>query len=454
MIAERYRVIEPLGKGSFADAFRCEDTQGGGDVVVKLYDLKRSSWRLLTAFEREAAVLETLTHPAIPRYVEHRQLPDGRLMLVQSRAPGKSLADRLRSGERFTDAQVADLVEQVLAILGYLQSYNPPIIHRDIKPGNLVLDDEQRVHLIDFGSVKDTLRHDPEIGSTIAGTYGYMAPEQFQGRAAVQSDLYGLGATVVHVLSLVPPSELPQDGLKLRFRDSIKATAGMARWLDRMLEPDPRDRFADANEAVEAFRRRDEDAPAHVAGAPIVHVDSAPPAGSRIVVASEGAELRLVIPAAGLVGTAAGIAGFATVWLAFVAYWTSMAVRGSVVFAMFSIPFWVVGLVMMTSALHGMFGETRIRIGLARFSLRKTLFGAGRTYEGDTAELEGASEAFGTHRVNGQSLPHCVLWVGAREIGFGSSLGRREREWVVARINAHLERIGRTRRPAFPSGVR
>jgi serine/threonine protein kinase len=93
MIAGRYRIIEPLGRGSFAAAYRCEDTRDGGDVVVKLYDLKRSSWRLLTAFERETAVLETLTHPAIPRYVEHGQLPEGRLMLVQSCAPGKSLAD-------------------------------------------------------------------------------------------------------------------------------------------------------------------------------------------------------------------------------------------------------------------------------------------------------------------------------------------------------------------------
>jgi hypothetical protein len=453
-IAGRYRVVEPLGKGSFADAYLCHDTQGGGDVVVKLYDLKRSSWHLLTAFEREAAVLETLSHPAIPRYVEHRQLPDGRLILVQSRAPGKSLAERLRAGERFTDEQVTDLVEQVLRILAYLQSYNPPIIHRDIKPGNLVLDDSRGIHLVDFGSVKDTLRHDPEIGSTIAGTYGYMAPEQFQGRATVQSDLYGLGATVVHVLSLVPPSELPQEGLKLRFRDRIKASAGTARWLDRMLEPDPRHRFGDAKEALDAFRRRDEAAPVHAAGAPIVHVDDAPPAGSRIVLTRNGDELRLVIPAAGLSVEQVVPAGFATFWLGFVAFWTWGAGRASVLFAMFSLPFWVVGILMMIGALYPMFGETSILIGKSRFSLRKRLFGAGRTYEGDTAHLESASEAFGSRRGYRQSLPHSVLWVGGREIAFGSSLGRREREWVIAVINAHLERAARSRRPALPTELR
>jgi len=135
-LPSRYRVVAQLGRGAFAVAYRCEDTEGGGEVVVKTYALREGAWSLLTSFEREAAVLAELSHPAIPRYLAHGQLPDGRLMLVQSYAQGRSLAELLREGKRFTDAEVADLTEQMLGVLEYLQSVNPPIIlgQRGVSP--------------------------------------------------------------------------------------------------------------------------------------------------------------------------------------------------------------------------------------------------------------------------------------------------------------------------------
>jgi hypothetical protein len=436
-IEGRYRDVESLGRGAFAQAYRCRDSQTGNLVVLKVYDLKQRSWSVLKAFEREAAVLEALAHPAIPSYVEHQHLPDGRFMLVQSYVPGTSLASRLAAGERLTDAQIIDLAEQVLSILVYLQSLNPPIIHRDIKPGNLVIDDSHRVHLVDFGSVKDTLRQDPDGGSTVTGTYGYMAPEQFQGRAVVQSDLYGLGATLVHALSHVPPSELPMDGLKLCFHDSVHVSDTMAAWLDRMLEPDPRHRFANAREALEALRRRDATPAPQPRKSAAVVMDT-PPAGSGIVAGADAEGLRLVLPGPGFSGGSFGVAMFATIWLLFVAIWTLTAAEGPVVFALFSIPFWMAGLGMMFTALFTMFGKTTIDIGSEQYSLRKLLFGAGRTYVGETADLHGAAEGEGNVYVNGRPIHHCVLYAGARELTFGSALSKSEREWVVARINRHL----------------
>jgi hypothetical protein len=267
-----------------------------------------------------------------------------------------------------------------------------------------------------------------------------MAPEQFQGRAAVQSDLYGLAATVVHVLSHVPPSELPQEGLKLDFRGSIKASDGTADWLDRMLEPDPRHRFASARDALDAFRRRNDAQVQRAAALSFTRVSDTPPAGSRIEVVAGGTDLDLTLPGRGLGVGSLGRAGFATFWLLFVAIWTAGAARGSGVFALFSIPFWVVGTAMMATALFSMFGKTKVHIGRDQFVLSKTFLGVGLRHTGETKDLAGASEGASTMRVNDQLIQHCILREGAREITFGSSLTQPEREWVVARINAHLER--------------
>ncbi len=435
-LPSRYRVPARLGRGAFAQALHCEDTEGGGEVVVKLYELRERAWSPLTSFEREAQVLAELAHPAIPRYVAHAQLTDGRLMLVQSFAPGRSLAELLRSGRRFTDDEVSDLAEQVLAVLGYLQSFNPPIVHRDVKPANLVWGDDGRVRLVDFGSVKAEFRRDLELGSTIVGTYGYMAPEQFQGRASVQSDLYGLGATLLHLLSHIPPSELPQDGLKLDFHDHVKASPGTIAWLDRMLEPDPRLRFADAKQALAAFRTRDEVVATQSAPAGLVRRE--PPHGSRVRASEEAGELRLLIPGSGLRGPGLMLLGFSGFWLAFVAFWTAGAARGSRIFALFSLPFWATGLWLLGQALSAMFMRTTLRIGAQRYSITRQLLWHVRQLDGRTSDLAGASFGASSTRVNGQQLTYCVLHTGADEIKFGAQLGLAERRWLVSRINQHL----------------
>lgn len=445
-VPSRYRVIAELGRGAFATAYRCEDTLGGGEVVVKLYDLRERAWSLLTSFEREAAVLSGLSHAAIPKYLAHEQLPDGKLMLVQSYAPGRSLAELLRSGRRFSDDEVEALTLQALGVLEYLQSLNPPIVHRDIKPANLLLDDDGRLRLVDFGSVKEGFRRDPDLASTIVGTYGYMAPEQFQGRASIQSDLYGLAATLVHVLSHLPPSELPQEGLKLDFHGSVKASPGMLAWLDRMLEPDPRQRFDNAKQAAAAFRARDAVRTLTVSKPQeLARLD--PPHGSRITAQKSEQELLLTIPGSGLRGPIAPVFWFATVWLGFISIWTSMGARGSLLFALFSLPFWGVGVYMMFQALEGMFGITKIRIGVEDYALEKLLFGRHRVRYGLTKHLEGASAGPSGARINGRRLHHCVLHTGVDEIKFGSHLGFAERRWVVEVINGHLNRTPGSREP-------
>jgi ankyrin repeat protein len=110
------------------------------------------------------------------------------------------------------------------------------------------------VFLVDFGAVQDTYYNTFMRGSTVVGTYGYMAPEQFRGQAVPTTDLYGLGATLLFLLTHCSPADLPTDRLKIDFRSHVQISQEFADWLEKMLEPDVEDRFGSAKEALAVLR--------------------------------------------------------------------------------------------------------------------------------------------------------------------------------------------------------
>lgn len=251
-IHDRFVVREVLGEGGFATTYRCDDAATGRAVAVKELHLHRvDDWKSVDLFEREARVLAGLAHPGIPAHVDSFRVEEaGRLRsfcLVQTLADGKSLAQRLSAGERFDEARARTLARHVLEILAYLHGLSPPVTHRDIKPANIVVDDAGRVQLVDFGAVRIA---GGQTGSTVAGTFGYMAPEQFQGKASPASDVYALAATLVHVLSGKAPDSLPTRRLRLDFRAAVQVGAPFAAWLEACLEPVVEDRPASARAAL------------------------------------------------------------------------------------------------------------------------------------------------------------------------------------------------------------
>lgn len=146
-----------------------------------------------------------------------------------------------------------DIAIQLLEILTYLHSLTPPVIHRDIKPQNIIRNNHGKIYLVDFGAVQDTYHNTVTGGSTVVGTYGYMAPEQFKGQAVFSTDLYGLGTTLLFLLTQKCPTELPQRQLKIDFRSHIKASFDFVDWLDTILEPSIKNRFHNANTALLAL---------------------------------------------------------------------------------------------------------------------------------------------------------------------------------------------------------
>ncbi len=235
----RFVLMGTLGHGAQGQTFDGVDKREGRPVAIKRFDVRGArTWKEADLAEREARVLQSLTHAKLPRYVDHFE-QDGALYLVMEKIEGESLASLRRRGVVFAEADVVRFLSDASEVLEYLHSRTPPVIHRDLKPGNVIRKPDGSFAFVDFGSVRDKLR--PEGGSTVVGTFGYMAPEQFQGRAFTGSDVYGIAATGLAMLTGREPEDLPHRGLTLDVRAALpKGTRGaLVNVLARMLDPDP-----------------------------------------------------------------------------------------------------------------------------------------------------------------------------------------------------------------------
>ncbi len=176
---------------------------------------------------------------------------------MQEYIPGQSLQEMLDQGKRFTEKQAIYLAKDILEILITLHELSPPVFHRDIKPSNLILGSDKHFYLVDFGAVQDRAKAEG-ASFTVVGTSGYVAPEQLWGKTVAASDLYALGATLIHMLTGVPPGDLPQRNLRVQFRDRVSLSPGFVRWLEQLIEPMLERRFSSAHQALEALQNDDD----------------------------------------------------------------------------------------------------------------------------------------------------------------------------------------------------
>ncbi|MEQ9668568.1 serine/threonine protein kinase [Coleofasciculus sp. G2-EDA-02] len=258
IIAQSYRIIRILGQGGIGITYEAQNLKTHQSVALKSLSLRRmTDWKVLELFEREAHILAHLNHPAIPHYLDYFQVDtsqDCYFYIVQQLAPGNSLATLVENGWKPNEREVKHLAAQVLEILVYLQQLTPPVIHRDIKPQNIIRTEDGQVFLVDFGAVQDTYHNTVTGGSTVVGTYGYMAPEQFRGQATPATDLYGLGTTLLFLLMGKSPADLPQRQLKIHFRSHVRISKPFADWLEKMLEPAIENRFPSAHAALAVLK--------------------------------------------------------------------------------------------------------------------------------------------------------------------------------------------------------
>lgn len=254
----RWKTEKILAQGGISVTYRAQDLQESRAVIVKeLHFYRMENWKGYELFEREVKTIQRIRHPRTPRLLDYFELQEsGRhcFYLVTTLLPGMPLLQRIHSGWRPSEATVRALADHMLEILIDLHEKEPRIIHRDIKPSNILVDEKDRPFLIDFGAVQEIFREHGSGSSTIIGTYGYMAPEQFLGQASPASDLYALGASLLHLMTGRTPAEMQHaEGLGIHFQGVLLASPGFAWWLGKMVAPEIKQRFASAREARKAL---------------------------------------------------------------------------------------------------------------------------------------------------------------------------------------------------------
>ena len=252
-----YLLLDVLGQGAQGTTYLAERLDDGQRVAIKEMLVRRAnSLKALELFEREARVLESLDHPGLPHFYEDFLEEAGRssaFFLVQEWIDGSPL-DELYDGRPIRVEELLEIMAELCDTLAYLQSYSPPVVHRDIKPENIMRRrSDGSLVLIDFGSVRAAIADGDGGGSTVAGTFGYMAPEQFMGQASPASDIYGVAATGVALLADRDPQELMNQHRQIEL-DSLNLPDNYAEFLQRMLAIDPEDRPS-ATDAGATLRR-------------------------------------------------------------------------------------------------------------------------------------------------------------------------------------------------------
>jgi len=251
LLGGRFRLGKPLGKGSQGELFFATDTKAQGadatEVVVKRLT-PRGTWKSFELFEREAKVLSQLRHAGVPRHHATIEEPPGTFNLVMQFVPGENLRE-LAQRRRLSEVELRDILIRCLEILDYLHTRSPPVIHRDIKTSNIVRSSDGRCSLVDFGGVLDNTRD--KGGSTIVGTFGYMAPEQLHGQVTPAADIYSLGATMVALAGGIEPEDVPRKGLRMDLAKALPSLEPTFRHvLEEMTETDPDKRPQRAREVV------------------------------------------------------------------------------------------------------------------------------------------------------------------------------------------------------------
>ncbi len=258
-LSGRYEILRNIGSGTQGKVFQAKRLKDGCLVAIKILRIDSiHSWKEYTLFHREAEVLASLDIPGIAKFYEACDCLGHTppcACIVQEFIEGTTLKQILHSGYRFSLAQVCELALQLIDILEKLHTHTPSVIHRDIKPSNIIIQQNNgtfKVFLIDFGAVAN-----PQIqsgGSTIAGTYGYMSPEQHIGRSTPQSDTYALGALLAYMLSGVDPADMKTQNLRLIIDPYVENhPPALVQTLRRMLDPDLGNRLSDLSELRKRF---------------------------------------------------------------------------------------------------------------------------------------------------------------------------------------------------------
>lgn len=252
LLHKRYRIVEILGQGGMGSVYRAVDENLGVDVAVKENLFTTDEYA--RQFRLEAVILANLRHPNLPRVTDHFVIGDQGQYLVMDYIEGEDLRQRMERVGNITEDEAILLGAAICDALLYLHTRKPPILHRDIKPGNVKITPDGHIFLVDFGLAKVLHGSQATTTGARAMTPGYSPPEQYgTARTDPRTDIYSLGATLYAALTGI----IPEDGLAramdntqltpLRKRNS-KVSRRLAAAIEKAMGIDPADRFQTAEE--------------------------------------------------------------------------------------------------------------------------------------------------------------------------------------------------------------
>ncbi len=214
ILDQRYRVVKLLGEGGFGAVYRVWDLRLSYPRALK--ENLDTSTEARRQFTREAQILTALSHPNLPKVIDHLFIPGQGQYLVMDFVEGEDLQATLaRTKGPLPEWQALEWIGQICDALEYLHAQSPQIIHRDIKPANIKITPQGKAMLVDFGIAKV---YDPQISTTMGAraiSPGYSPQEQYgMGATDQRTDIYAIGATLYHLLTGVPPLESIQRNIR------------------------------------------------------------------------------------------------------------------------------------------------------------------------------------------------------------------------------------------------
>jgi tRNA A-37 threonylcarbamoyl transferase component Bud32 len=251
-----YTIISKAGVGGQGTAYFADSVKhasiGHQSVVLKEYVLPvypdvRVRRKAAERFQAEAGMLKRLDHPQIAKFID-LFVEDHRAYVVMELVEGRTLKEMVAAEGPTPEWAVVDTATQILEILCYMHEQNPPVIHRDLTPDNVMLDQNGRVKLIDFSVAQEA---SSGVTGSVVGKPNYISPEQFRGKPTVQSDLYSLGATMYFLLLGHDPSPISVLHPKT---ENDQITSEVDAIIARCTQPELVKRFESAAKVLESLK--------------------------------------------------------------------------------------------------------------------------------------------------------------------------------------------------------
>jgi serine/threonine protein kinase len=257
LLNNRYRIVEILGQGGMGAVYRAVDENLGVEVAVKENLFTTDEYA--EQFRREAVILANLRHPNLTRVTDHFVIENQGQYLVMDYIKGEDLRQRMERLGKIPEEEVVVIGVALASALRYLETREPPIVHRDIKPGNVRITPQGEIYLVDFGLAKLIQRNQITATGARAMTPGYSPPEQYgTARTDNRSDLFSLGATLYAALTGAIPEDalaraMDQSKLTPLRKHNPRVSKRLAGAIEKALAVRPDDRYQSAEDFKQAL---------------------------------------------------------------------------------------------------------------------------------------------------------------------------------------------------------